>query len=184
MSLPLDGSSLFSGSAFPVFEGPILWWRLLKQRRNWKGLHVPVTSWCYNIFAKPFVYLFLFKTSPLKKKKVLLLSKFSTRSRLYTYWSLSCCLCLLFFNNFMDCFVFGSTVSWLLRRLSSRCGELWLPSTCVHGLLVAPSLVAEHSSKVQPPGSSTDFSSCGARLTCSSAFGIFLDQGLNLCFLY
>ena len=132
MSLPLDGSSLLSGSAFPVFEGPVLWWRLLKQRRNWKGLHVPVASWCYNIFAKQWALCLslLVRNKPFffKKKKLFsCLSFLLVLDFILTDRYLVVCACC-FLIILLIVFVFGRAGSWLLRRLSSRCSELWLLS--------------------------------------------------------
>ena len=145
MSLPLDVSSILSGSAFPVFEGPVLWWRLLKQRRNWKGLHVPVASWCYNIFAKQWALcLSLVQNKPFKKKKKSCsrLSFLLVLDFILIDCYLVVCACYFLVILFIV-FIFGRTGSWLLRRLVSSCGELWLLAV-VHGLLtVVTSLVAE-----------------------------------------
>ena len=73
----------------------------------------------------------------------------------------------------------------------SSCSERGLLFVAVRGLLIAvASLVTEH--RLQACGLSScgsqalecRLSSCGARLSCSAACGIFPDQGSNLCPLH
>ena len=133
---------------------------------------------------EPFVYLFLFKTSPLKKKKKLFscLSFLLVLDFILIDHYLVVCACyfliILWIVLFLAALCLGCCAGFPLGAVS--CGSS--PFVCT-GFLWRLLLLQSTGSKVQLPGSSTDFSSCGARLTCSSAFGIFLDQGLNLCFL-
>ena len=67
-------------------------------------------------------------------------------------------------------FFFGCARSLFLRRLCSSCS--------VGLLIMVASLVAEH----RPLGTGSIVVAHG--LGCSTACGIFLDQGLNLCLLH
>ena len=79
---------------------------------------------------EPFVYLFLFETSPFfffKKKLFSCLSFLLILDFILIDRYLVVCACC-FLIILLIVFVFGRAGSWLLRRLSSRCSELWLLS--------------------------------------------------------
>ena len=64
-------------------------------------------------------------------------------------------------------------------RAFSSCGEQGPLFIAVHRpLTIAASLVAEHRLQTRR------LSSCGSRLSCSVACGIFPDQGSNPCTLH
>ena len=98
-------------------------------------------------------------------------------------------------NSFLFCFlklIFGCAGSSLLHRLLCSCGERGLLFIALHELLteVAPFGV-EHrlqgpwASAVAAPGLESTGSAVETHgLSCSSACGIFMDQGSNLCLLH
>ena len=91
-------------------------------------------------------------------------------------------------SNVMHLSIFGWAGSWLLLRLSSPCGEQGpLPSGCARashcgGLPLQHSLWGMKASVVAAPGV-LGIGSVVVKhgLSCSTAWGIFPDQGLNPC---
>ena len=92
-----------------------------------------------------------------------------------------------FFSSLLYLFNFGCAVSSLLCRLFACCSEWGLLCSCKPWSLgVWASVVAEHglnscnSQAVDQTGSVA----VAHRFSCSRTFGIFPDQGSNLCLLY
>ena len=101
--------------------------------------------------------------------------KFSGKRETCTFQLLGSITFFLFFK--INLFIYLFLAAFCLHCCSqafSSCGEQGLLCAAVRGLLIAvASPVAEHSSR------RTGFSSCGTRLSCSVACGIFPDQRLN-----
>ena len=95
-----------------------------------------------------------------------------------------------FFKSFLV--IFGCAGSSLLHWLFSSCGEWGLHSIEMHGLLIAmASPVAKYwlqgtwaSAVAFPRLYSTGLVLMAHGHSCSTACGIFLVQGSNLCLLY
>ena len=86
--------------------------------------------------------------------------------------------------RFIYLFISGCAGSSLPHRLFSSCGEQGCSLVSVHEPLIeVASLAVEHGSRahglrqLQPLGSVVAVHG----LSCSTACGIFLDEGLNLC---
>ena len=86
----------------------------------------------------------------------------------------------LFIYLFIYLFLFLAVLGLrLCARALSSCGERGPLFIAVRGpLTIAASLVAEHRLQT------CRLSSCGSRSSCSSACGIFPDQGSNSCTLH
>ena len=105
-----------------------------------------------------------------------------------TNWQVLLCLvfpvnCSLIRYRFYLLFISGCAESLLLRRLFSSCGAR---ASHYCGFCCCGTWVLGHAgSAVVVPGLwSTGSIAVAHRLRCSMAWGIFLDQGLNLCLLH
>ena len=104
---------------------------------------------------------------------------------------------LQYYIGFRLFIYFDCARSSLLRRLVSACGAVYSLAVC-RLLIVVASLVEEYrlQGTESSVGAACDLSICNLgfleqrlnrwdyRLSCSTACGIFPDQGLNLCLLH